>query len=515
VTRTARLVTLLLLGACDGRAPVPSPAERWQRAQELWLRGDPGAFRAWATFDASTDEGRTARRRLVEADAIYRRGVVLLAARDPSAAEVLRDGKAVAPIDPALYLSLARACRDRGYPERAAGFYRKSIAAAGPDRALAEAELRALDPGFADPFDPPGPDRAASDRGATDRAAIDRAAITDAPSWRAPVAAGAALLLVAAALLLWRRAPRRSLAALAAERPELHPAISYLVGCMRHELLKHRIGAVAGAVEALHRGDATDEQQRFLRARLVGSEPLLAAWRDHLRTFDRALGPRFSVERSDPAFRDAGRAIAAIARLAQELGRLEPRDLERLARAHARLRAFDRGLAAFSTGLSRTTLDEALLREAVAGVREEYAAAQVALDELSVGRVPPGITVDVYRVDLLVILKNLVRNAVLAVGRGAAPRRVAIDVVVDMEPTGEESVRVRVRDTSPEPLDLEAAWDRRAARGLGIVTAALDRYDGAIDVGPVGAAGDGFAKAVTVRLFRALDDTPATVGAAA
>jgi hypothetical protein len=39
-------------------------------------------------------------------------------------------------------------------------------------------------------------------------------------------------------------------------------------------------------------------------------------------------------------------------------------------------------------------------------------------------------------------------------------------------------------------------------RGLGLVTAALTRYDGAIEVEP---AEDGYRKAVSVRFFRALD----------
>ncbi len=60
--------------------------------------------------------------------------------------------------------------------------------------------------------------------------------------------AAAALLLAIAALLAILARPGlggKSLAELAMARPELHPAIAYLVSSVRHELLKHRIGAVS------------------------------------------------------------------------------------------------------------------------------------------------------------------------------------------------------------------------------------------------------------------------------
>ena len=56
--------------------------------------------------------------------------------------------------------------------------------------------------------------------------------------------------------------------------------------------------------------------------------------------------------------------------------------------------------------------------------------------------------------------------------------------------------------SQPQALTTEAIYDRRVDRGLGLVTAALTRYDGAIEVEP---PREGYAKAVSVRLFRALD----------
>src|SRR5438105_4020692 len=113
--RPARVVLLLAVAACQVRRAEP-PAEAWRRAEELWARRDPGAFRAWRAIDPASAEGRTARRRLDEAELRYRAGIGLLGAGDPGAREALRAGVEIAPMDPALYLPLARACRDRGYP---------------------------------------------------------------------------------------------------------------------------------------------------------------------------------------------------------------------------------------------------------------------------------------------------------------------------------------------------------------------------------------------------------------
>src|SRR5205823_12086884 len=119
------------------------------------------------------------------------------------------------------------------------------------------------------------------------------------------------------------------------------------------------------------------------------------------------------------------------------------------------------------------------LRQIVASVED------VGAVEISVGDVPPGVQVVMYRVDLELILRNLLRNAVRAAARAPGPARVRLDVQCDLEPTGEEAVRLRVRDSSPEPVPREVG--ARRDRGLGIVSEALDRYDGCLEVAP----GDG------------------------
>ena len=76
-------------------------------------------------------------------------------------------------------------------------------------------------------------------------------------------------------------------------------------------------------------------------------------------------------------------------------------------------------------------------------------------------------------------------------------------MVAEPEEKSEENVVLRVLDTSPETLTTEAIYERRVDRGLGLVTAALTRYDGAIVVEPADAP---WAKAVALRFFRAFGD---------
>jgi signal transduction histidine kinase len=501
--------------AIDAAVSRASSAATWQHALGLWRDRDVRAYAAWRAVDPASPEGREAQRRLDEADTIYRSVISRLRSGEADAEAslaALPGALALAPIDPRLYLPLARALRDHRPPDlvRAAKYYLRFLAS-GPDDAEAEAAVRevsALDLSAS-------PETATSVR-ATVRA-FDGARASGAPTAAATrpesvppaalvasgIAGGLALAALGALLAAWRRPRGSSLARASEASPELHPAITYLVGCLRHELLKHRIGAASDALAALVRGEATPQQRGFLHGRLFGGEPLLAAWEGHLRAFERALGPRVDLRGRDRSFRDAGRAIAAIQRLEGPLARDPAAAVPDLARAHAKLRAFDRELAHLAARLVRTRVDETLLREVIGEVQSEYSAGLVALDEVRVHAPDEPIDVEVFRVDLVLVLKNLVRNAILAVGRDPAPRRLAVDVSVTVEPTGEEMVRIHVRDTSPETITEDSIRERRADRGLGLVSAALARYDAAISVEP----GDGdFKKAVTLRFFRALGE---------
>ncbi|MEM9189150.1 MAG: GHKL domain-containing protein [Myxococcota bacterium] len=486
---------VLALVGCPGES---DSAVIWEDAQRRWRQAqatgaDIGVYDAWLGIDRESVEGQIARGRLSEADPHYREAIRRLRAGEDDVLESFVQGQRVGPMNPELYYPLAQACRDQELIPRAKEYYRKYLLARpyGPNSGPARRELEALPP---DPLDPPGPFLAPP----------AEPPLVPRRSYAVPLAAaggaGAALLLVLA-FASWRRRGA-SLADIARANPELHPAIAYLVGSLRHELIKHRIGAVGDAVDALQRGETSRDQLEFLRGRLYGGEPLLSAWEGHVRTFERALGYRLDL-RNDRWFRRARRSILRIARLEDGLRRGEARTGAILAREHRSLKEFDVYLAELVRDLVRTDVDESLLQTVLDEVRGEYAVGQVELDEVEVEGWEEPVQVEVFQVDLVLILKNIVRNAILAVGRASEPRQIRLAVDVDLELTGEEVVRVRVADTSSESLTTQAIHDRRVDRGLGLVTAALTRYDGAIEVE---AMEPPFVKAVTIRLFRALDE---------
>jgi len=471
--------------ACSGEA-VPV-TQQWRRAEAAWRHKDLDAYAAWRAIDPTTTEGREARRRLEEADARYREGVVRLESGEEGAREALAEGVAIAPMNPELYLRLARACREQDLTLRAAEYYSKFLAALpeSDEAPQARAELRALDPELV--------------------VAAELPERTQGPWVPALVGLllGVALTTSSIAVTRWLRGRGISLARLVQDSPEFHPAVAYLVGSLRHELLKHRIGAAADALSASgDQGAPGSERLSFLHGRLYGGQPLREAWEGHLVAFEQALGHRVDLRR-DRWFRRAARAVQAIASLETGLRRGQPRALEKLRRAHQQLMELDRHLADLVSGLVRTPVDEMLLHEVVDEVRAEHSAGQVDLEEVAIRGPEEAIVLEVFRVDLVLILKNVVRNAILAVGRGEPPRRVSVDVAIDLEPTGEETVRIRVQDTSAETLDPAVLFDRRVDRGLGLVAAAVRRYGGSIDVEP---GEDGFEKGVVVSFFRALED---------
>jgi signal transduction histidine kinase len=450
----------------------------WQKAAELWQRRDPAAFAAWRALDATTPDRARAHARLAEADGEYRRGIALLSDGDAGARTLLEAAAARAPLDPALYLSLARACHRRGLDERAAAMYQKFLAQApaGAEAETARRELGALSDDIGASFEPP------------------RAAPPSWPWW--PLLPLGVAVVVGGWLLARSRGRRTSLAELASDHPELQPAIAFLVGCLRHELLKHRILAVGDAVRAVADGQLAKSERSFLVKRLYGGEPLAVAWAGHLGAFMRALGPRFDLLRRDPAFADASRAIDVIAGSEGELARGDSEAARRVLAEHKRLVGFDAALGQLSARLMHTIVDAAFLAQLADDVQRELGPARVRV-ELSAPAQP--IAVESYRFDLALIIRNVLRNAVAAAANGPEPARVALDVEVALEPTGDEVVRVRVRDTNPSPLPAPA--ELIEARGLALIRAALQRCDGSLSVEP---GGDGFAKGVVVRLFCAL-----------
>jgi signal transduction histidine kinase len=180
-----------------------------------------------------------------------------------------------------------------------------------------------------------------------------------------------------------------------------------------------------------------------------------------------------------------------------------------IAKAEQALLVFDERLAALVTQLQRTVLDAPLLHEAIAAVRSETAASQVLLEELLLLPPPERIEVAVCQTDLLLVIKNLLRNAITAVGKSPLPHRIAIDVVLQLLPTGEELVRLRVHDTAESVLSLEQLTERSALgqRGLDLVRTTLRLYGGAL---ALDAGLPGYTKCVVAQLFRVLAAEAAT-----
>jgi hypothetical protein len=478
----------LLSCAGDGGSS-PSPHEQWQRAVALWQAADESAYDTWTAIDPGSAYGEKARRLLAEADAHYRKGIGHFRAGSVSAArEEFARAVAIAPIDPDEYFPLAQICEKHGLNETAAKYYGKYVGArpAGPRVAEARANLSRIV--VLGDWETPG-----------DRVAAPQ----PRPSpFSGPVLAGIACLLVLAALGVFvaaRRGLGVSLAHLIDRHPELHTAIAYLIGSLRHELLKHRIGAVRGVLSVLQLEVASPEQRTFLHDRLYGGVRLEDAWRAHLTAFERALGHRLNL-RLDREFRVASRAIGRIVRIEGDLAAGRSGAALGLARAQKKLLAFDLFLSAQQARLVRTTVDQPLLRQVCDEVRGEYATSSVALDELNVAAVERSLQVEVPREDLVLILKNILRNAILAVADRPSDRRVGIFVQVDLEPTGVEAVRIRICDTNEDVLLAETIRKQSMDSGLGLVAAAVRRYRGAIEVRPCPAP---FAKEVTVRFFKA------------
>jgi signal transduction histidine kinase len=498
--RTALLGLLpWLVGGCLV-ACRPSAAqldeEQWHQAESQWQRSDPGAYRTWRRLNAEQPHGRVAWMRLGQADLRYRRAVDLVRTGEPGLRETLTQALALAPMDPALYLPFARACRDRGSLWRAEDFYRKYLARnpSAPEADAARAELAAIGTDR-DPFPPDFDQQAATSASPPDQQRW----------WLRSSGLGAAGLVLTMlgvlALLVLRRRGGDSLRAIVAARPELHQAVAYQIGCLRHEFLKHRIGAAGEALLAVLDGKATPEQHRFLAQRLREGEPLLAAWRAHVVALDRSLGLARSLLRTDPVFRRADRALKAIGRGRQRRAR----------HAYGTLRRLDCELGELVARLASCHVDEAFLRDVLASTRSEWSSGRVDLDEVVVGPVPGEVAVDVYRTDLRIVLKNIVRNAIASLADSPHPRRLAIDVLVEMEPTGEDVVRIRVRDSGGGSFADPGGAAVDVEHGLGIVQSALRRYDGSLEV----MSGDGvYAKAFGVRLF-ASQGRPSRIGRAA
>jgi len=474
---------LLVLEACGGSSTARDE-QAWRLAEKAYGEGgDRSAYRLWAGLDPSGPKGREAHQRLALADQRYRHAIDLFRTYQPGVREAMQEGLALGPMDPAHYLTLARLCAERGITFRAVDFYRKYLnqEPAPAEASAARLELGSLSAGQ-DPFPP---------LFAENNRPLESPRPAATPIW----ALGLLAPPLALVLYLRLRNQRRSLRGLLADRPEWHPTVAYHLGCLRHEFLKHRVGPLGEPLRAIARAQSSADKNQFLHDRLAQGAPMRLAWRAQLHALERSMGIAWKLDSVDPLFRPAR---VAMERLGRQRWPIRQADAKRLLVAHAALMTFDQQLSDLVAGLVRCCVDEALLREVVESTRSEWVTGQVPLDEVYIAPVPPGVEVDVFRTDLRIVLKNIVRNAIQAMATAPAPRRLALDVQVEPEATGEEFVVFRVRDSSPCGLHSSDSKGIDMEHGLGIVNTALRRYDGSLQVV---LESDGYAKAVRVRFF--------------
>ena len=377
-----------------------------------------------------------------------------------------------------------------GHAARAADFYRKYLAAGGAERAAARAELAAL-----------GADDDLDGRARQSRAG---AAVADGLPPRR-----------------WRRARRRWSGCASRRAAAATDAGASWCGdipsCTRPSPTSSAVCAtssssiacsrVVDVVRGAGRGGAPSARE-FLLARLYGGEPLRVAWRGHLSAFMRCARAalRSRAQRS-------GIRARPDAPIASWRGSRAPLRRDERARCAPRSRALEarwrRSTASWRRWPPALLADVRRRARSCRGRRTRCAASSGAGRLRSTrcpsAPVPAGIAVEVYRVDLVLVLQvTSCATRCRAAARAAAPRRVASTCGSELEPTGEELVRMRVRDTSPEPLrgrrDLA-----RGERGLG------PRHGGARALrrrarGRSRRRRRLGQKAVVVRLFRALAD---------
>jgi signal transduction histidine kinase len=448
-TRAARL--LIAAGVIASSANAMAGSEAWPLALARWQHREPGAWTAWQT--AAHDEPEAARR-LADADALYRGGIAELAA-GADASPRLRAAAEIAPIDPHLYLPLARACRGRGAGARAADFYRKYLAEAadGPERAEAGRELAQLGPEIADPF-----------------------ALNEDPPRRAWLAIPALAGLVLLALFLGRRRTLR-IGEILQRHPERAATVAYQLGVLRHELIKHRLMPIKNGATATPPSDL-----------------ITSAWYRHLDLIAAALGVTRRRLFADASFRAAGAAMHSLA-AAEARGRSAPAD------ALARLSEFDRRLTAWSRLGERTSIDAALFERLLDSLRDERPGRRLGV-RVEIIAPSASARVAVLSQDLLLVLRNMTRNAIAATEQGGGAS-ILITSELFVDDTGGEWVRIVVHDVSEARPPMDRASEDDRWRGLGLIRATLERYGGAlVEVAPAA----GFVKALAASLPRVADD---------
>lgn len=302
--------------------------------------------------------------------------------------------------------------------------------------------------------------------------------------------------------LRWRR--RRRISHLLDRDPSVWRELASLASSIRHEVLRHHLGALGPVAEALERGD--DGPARWLAERLDAPDGPLVRARERLesvRALAASRGLHVDLGR-DPTF-------AGLTRLIDGLDVLRPSLRQGRVEAAWRLHALallledevDPALTALVRDAGRIQLDCNLIQRAIVAVESEPTATWSGAVSFGVEPVPDQLFVRAFHEDLHEVLCNLLRNAGSASSEAGADR-VSIRVELEEDPiTALEEVAIRVADLAPSSLSSESAQQAALERGLGLTVDRLNRCGGSLRVEPE----PGFEKAVVARLPR-VEPTP-------
>lgn len=281
---------------------------------------------------------------------------------------------------------------------------------------------------------------------------------------------GGGLAFAVLALGVRRRLRGLTLARAVARHPALFPEVSRALGELRHDVLKHRAGALGLA------GDAGAAREELARALLEPVPTSTIVADTHARLAGAARGQGVDLR---PLAREP-----ALGPLADDLARAErlvaaaPLDARRLLEIDARLRGpHAEALSELLRQGPRTRLGAAELSAWIAAVEASARAEGVAWRAPALTLAELDVDFPVESGALHAIFANLLRNAQAAVGN-AEDGHVIVRVERSRDVTGRQVATLLVGDSAPGTLTLEAIEVRESGRGLAIVRDLVRTWSG-------------------------------------
>ncbi len=271
--------------------------------------------------------------------------------------------------------------------------------------------------------------------------------------------AGTGLLLLAAViyLLLFRgctvaRALRR--------RPRLFPALSRIVGELRHDVLKHRTSALE-----LYKNDQTsvEKLQRTMLSPVPTSVVVTEAYARLVSTA-RAEGITLRRLQREPVFGRLVKDLLVVERTLTSGG-----DKQTIMAVDERLRTCHKERLSQLIALGpRCQLDAAEIQRWIAALEVEFAGNRQNWIVPALQMSDLSLWFPVDKATLFQLFANLLRNAEAAVGSVASPK-VRVSLVSTIDFTGKPLVRFQIADNGPGELKEESIEAQDPGRGLGIV----------------------------------------------